>query len=69
MLSHGLDINAHLWHDVELVIDDLVFHFFFVLTLSVSLKGQRNPGVVCSGRFDSIEDFIWDLIGDFAVAA
>jgi hypothetical protein len=31
------------------------------------LQGQWIPGVVCSGHFDSVEDFIWDPSGDFAI--
>ena len=31
------------------------------------LQGQWIPGVVFSGHFDSVEDFIWDPSGDFAI--
>ncbi|XP_046455686.1 elongator complex protein 2-like isoform X1 [Daphnia pulex] len=33
------------------------------------VEGQWHPGVVCSGHFDSVEDFIWDPSGDFALTA
>ncbi|XP_057378508.1 elongator complex protein 2-like isoform X2 [Daphnia carinata] len=31
------------------------------------IEGQWQPGVVCSGHFDSVDDFIWDCSGDFAI--
>ena len=66
ILAHGYQGALHLWHDVEVVIDDLVF-IFFVLTFFIFLNGQWNPGVVCSEYFDSLADFILDPSGDFAV--
>ena len=32
------------------------------------LQGEWKPGVVCSGHFGPVEDFIWDPQGEFIVS-
>ena len=63
-----MDIRVHFIYGTTMRWLSIIFyHISFVSTLSIFLQGQWNPGVACSGHFDSVEDFIWDPSGKFAL--